>query len=192
MTRHARRSLKVLLRFVLTTCFWKDTSRFWSRKRPLMKNLTTAILLTGLFWTCPTPELRAQGSSGKIVAQQLLENALKSHPEVSGLELSATPPGKKGCVTIASTDPKDINEKCDKDESLPIETGKPFVEKEKDGYDVTVRLEDLTGKVVGALGMDFKPKPGQEKAEVVKMAEEIARQIKEQIPNKAGLFESVK
>ncbi len=159
-----------------------------------MKNVTNALLLTGLFLTCPTLKLRAhaQASSHKIVAQKLLEDALKNHPEVSGLEVSTTPPGKHGCVTIASTDPKDLDEKCDKDESLPMETGKPFVEKEKDGFDVTVPLEDVTGKTIGALGMDFKPKTGREKAEVVKMAENIARELKEQIPDKARLFESVK
>lgn len=157
-----------------------------------MKNVTIALLLVGCFWA-RAANLRAvaQVSAHRIVAQQLLEDALKLHPEVSALELSTTPPGKHECVTVASTDPKELNEKCEKEESLPMHTGKPFVEKEKDGYDVTVALEDLTGKIIGAVGMDFKPKTNQQQAEVVKMAEGIARELKEQIPDKARLFENV-
>src|SRR5215472_12966739 len=62
----------------------------------------------------------------RIYAQRLVEETLSAHPELTGLELAATPPGKKQCVTIASSELKGIGEKCDKDEFTAMKTDKPF------------------------------------------------------------------
>jgi hypothetical protein len=138
--------------------------------------------------TVVTEHSRAQGSSDKIFAQGLIENALKNHPEVSALEISATPPRKQQCVTIASTEAKDVGEKCDKDEFTAMRTGKPFVEKEKGGFDVTVPLHDATGKLIGTVGMDFKPQPGQQESSVVEVAQRLAQELERQVSSKAKLF----
>ena len=94
--------------------------------------------------------------------------ALK-HSEVTGLELSAASAGRKGCVTIAATEAKDLGEKCDRDETTAMSTGKPFVEHEPDGFDVTAPLHDASGKLVGTIGIDFKPQVGQTKADILRI-----------------------
>ena len=48
----------------------------------------------------------------KIFAQKLVTETLATHPELTGVEISSTPPGKSQCVTIASTEIKGIGEKC--------------------------------------------------------------------------------
>jgi hypothetical protein len=129
--------------------------------------------------------------SKKTHAQKLVDSIAQRHSEITGLELSATPSGQKGCVTIAATKAKDLGEKCDKDENTAIRTGDPFVEHEPDGFDVTAPLHDATGKLIGALGIDFKPQPGQTKADVLKVTAVLLKEVEPQIPSNAFLFQPV-
>jgi hypothetical protein len=133
--------------------------------------------------------------AGKIFAQQLVEEAMAKHPQVSGVELSSTPPGKN-CVTIASTEAKDLGEKCDNDEFTAMKTNKPFVEKENEGgkevYDITMPLHDASGKLIGTVGLDFKPEPGQQQPQVGQVAQQLVREMETQIPSKDKLFEPAK
>jgi hypothetical protein len=105
--------------------------------------------------------------------------------------MSATPPGQQACETIAASEAKDVGEKCDDDEFKAMESGKPFVEKEPEGFDITLPLHDASGKMIGTLGMDFKPEAGQQEASVVERATQIAREIEKQIPSSEGLFKPV-
>jgi len=107
--------------------------------------------------------------SKKTHAQKLVDSIAQRHSEITGLELSATQAGQKGCATIAATEAKDLGEKCDKDEDTAMKTGEPFVEHGPDGFDVTAPLHDATGKLIGALGIDFRPQPGQTKADVLQL-----------------------
>lgn len=124
---------------------------------------------------------------GKIFAQKLLEETLPKHSEVTGLEMSAT--SRQGCKTIASTDPKDLGEKCDEDEWQPLHTGKPYMEEESDGFDLTLPLHDAGGKIIAVVGMDFKPESGQTKESVVKQGRQIVSDMEKQVSSKAKLFE---
>jgi iron complex outermembrane receptor protein len=144
------------------------------------------VLQTGRLNAREGPEGRA-----KIFAQKLVETAVAKHPELSGVEMSATPPGGHNCLTIASTETKDLGEKCDEDEFTAMRTGKPFAEKEEDGFDITVPLHDATGKLIGAVGMDFKPEPGQQETGVIEQATRITRELEKKIPSKAALFDPV-
>jgi len=129
---------------------------------------------------------------GKIFAQRLIDETVRKHPELTGLELAANPPGGSGCVTIAATEAKELGEKCDDDEFTALRNGKPFVEKEKEGFDITIPLHDASGKMIGTLGMDFKPETGQQESGVVAKAKRITSEIERQIPSKARLFDSDK
>ena len=73
-----------------------------------------------------------------------------------------------------------------------IKTNAPFVEKEKDGYDVTLPLHDSSGKVMGTAGMDFKPVPGQTKSDDVSKAKLIASELEKRFTSKEQLFETAK
>ena len=143
------------------------------------------ILICGLLGSAP---LNAQ--SPKTQAQRLVDITAQKHPEIIGLELSATPPGKGICITIAATESKDLGEKCDEDEATALKTQKPFVEHEPDGFDVTAPLHDARGELIGTLGIDFKPQAEQTKSGVLKRTTELLREIERQIPSKAFLFQS--
>jgi len=139
------------------------------RLRESVRTLFAFVCVACLILSLGAPRLIAK-SRAKIFAQKLVETAVAKHHELSGVELSATPPGGHKCLTIASIETKDllpggrravIGEKCDEDEFAAMRTGRPFAEKEEDGFDVTVPLHDATGKLIGAVGMGFKPEPGQ-------------------------------
>jgi hypothetical protein len=125
----------------------------------------------------------------KIFAQKLVEEVLAKYSEVTGVEIAVRSP--ETCSTVAATDPKDVGEKCDKDELDPMRTGQPSVEKERDGFDVTLPLHDAAGQVIGAVGMGFKLKSGQERSTVLEQARQIVQEMEAQIPASAKLLEPV-
>lgn len=134
-------------------------------------------------------------SSPKIYAQKLVEETLVAHPELMGLEIAATPPGKDQCVTIASSETKGIGEECDKDEFTAIKTNKPFVEREKENgkkvYDVTIPIHDANGKIIATAGIDFKPQPDQTHAQVRQRSLQIAKELESKLKTKEQLFEPI-
>ena len=171
-----------------------------NRKRP-PKSPVSHFCLAALFagyvvLVVPSVGLAVRAPSevkqGRILAQKVIEELVSKHSELQGMEVAAAPPGKP-CVTIAATEAKEVGAKCDNDEFTAIKTNKPFVEKENEGgkevFDITMPLHDSAGKVIGTIGMDFKPEPGQERSKVVNRAEEIVREFEEQVPSKAKLFE---
>jgi hypothetical protein len=149
-------------------------------RNPLWGTLICALLYSSL-----------NAQSKKIQAQNLVDLTAQRHSEITGLELSATPAGEEGCVTIAATEAKDLGEKCDRDEVTAMRTGKPFVEHEPDGFDVTAPLHDASGKLVGTIGIDFKPQLKQTKADILKLTAVVLKEVERQIPSKAFLFQSV-
>jgi hypothetical protein len=128
-------------------------------------------------------------AKGRIFAQALVEDTVAKHPELAGLGLATTPPGGHDCVTIADTDAKELGDKCDKGEIGVMKTGKPTVEKEGDGYDVTLPLH-VSGKTIGIIGMDFKL--DQQEAGLLDRANVIGKEVENQIPAKSKLFEAAK
>ena len=131
----------------------------------------------------------ASGTKTKTFAQALIDDTAAKHAELESLEIATTPPGGHDCLTIAATDPKQMGDKCEKGELGVIRTGKPTVEKETDGYDVTLPLH-VSGKTIGIVAMDFKP--DQQEAGLLDKARAIAKEVEDQIPTKSKLFEAAK
>ncbi|HKQ87702.1 MAG TPA: hypothetical protein VJS43_13145 [Candidatus Acidoferrales bacterium] len=145
-----------------------------------MKNLIRAAALV----ICLSVPVVA-APQNRILAQKLVNDAHARHPEASEIGIVTT--GSKGCTTIASTDKSDIGEKCEADDSEPIRTGKPYVGKEGKNFDVTLPLHDESGKTVGSVGIELAPRSGQTQADVVKRAQDIAKEMEAAIPSKASL-----
>ena len=133
----------------------------------------------------PTPT----DAKSKTFAQALVEGTAAKHPELEGIGLATTSPDGQDCVTIADTDAKELGDKCDKGELAVMKTGKSTVEKEGDGYDVTVPLH-VSGKTIGIIGMDFRL--DQQEAGLLDRAKVIAKEVEDQIPSKAKPFEPAK
>lgn len=136
------------------------------------------------------------GSNGlarttKIMAQSALEQVKAAHPEIASLEIAAlrTP---DGCKTIAATEAKEVGEKCDEDELAAQRTNQPYVEEEKDEFDVTLPIHDSAGKLIATAGMDFSSKPGRTKDTVMRDAQKIGAELEKKFPSESDLFKDAK
>src|SRR5579864_2698204 len=140
---------------------------------------------SGICFACAVTPAQTATHPTKTVAQKLVEDTHAQHPEAT--EIGIVTVSAKGCRTIASTDKGDVGEKCESDDSAPMKTGKPYAEKEKDGYDISLPLHDATGMAIGAVGIEFKLEAGQTAANMIEKAKRIAGEMEKQIPSKAAL-----
>jgi len=156
-----------------------------SPKRRLLPEFILLVLLSA------SPALARQSAGlQKTYAQQLVDRTVARYPEVKNVELAVK--SDTGCTTIAATDPKDIGEKCDDDEYGPMQTGQPNVEEpttQDPIYDITQALHDASGTLIGAVGMDLAPQPGQDRPEMVARALKILRELESEIPSKNTLYQ---
>ena len=149
-----------------------------------MKNTLLVLVLSAITATT----LAAQ--SAKILAQQVVEEIKAAHPEITGIELSATKPGKR-CQNIAATEVKEIGEKCDKEDLTVMKTDRPFVELEKKGFEVTLPIHDSAGKVIAAAGLDYRRETGRTKDTVSSEAAKVAAEIEQRLTSGDALFQPV-
>ena len=124
-----------------------------------------------------------------IFAQKLVDEALAKHPEVVIIAMHVTPPGKTDNVIIASNIGR-YGKKADEDDMRVIDTGKSNLEINKAGnhFEVELVLQDQSGKTIGAAGIVFNYKPGDDKGQMEKTAEQIRDEWKAQTPTKESLF----
>jgi hypothetical protein len=135
----------------------------------------------------------AQATPAAPRAQNLVDQALAKHPEVVIIALHVAPPQQKDYVIVASNIGR-IGKKADEDDMRVIDTGKSNLEINKTGnhFEVELVLQDQSGKTIGAAGIVFNYKPGDDKAKNEKIAEQIRDEWKAKIPNKDSLFEASK
>ena len=121
-------------------------------------------------------------------AQKLVNEALVKHPEVLLLGIHAMPPGHQN-VIVASNFGR-IGKIGDEDDLRCIKTGKSNLEVSANGkhFEDELVLQDASGKTIGALGVVFQYKAGDDKAALEKIAEQIRDEMKAQLPTQAALF----
>jgi iron complex outermembrane receptor protein len=119
-------------------------------------------------------------------AQKLLDEALARHPEVILLAIHAAPPGHKNLI-IASNFGR-IGKIGDEDDMRCMHTGKSNLEVNGNHFEDEVAMKDQSGKTIGALGVVFNYKPGDDKAAMTKIADQIRDEMQASIPSEAALF----
>jgi hypothetical protein len=121
--------------------------------------------------------------------QRLVDEALAKHPEVILMGIHAAPPGHKN-VIIASNFGR-IGKIGDEDDMDVIRTGTPKLEvpPKADRFEVEFALHDKAGKTVGAVGVVFNYKMGDDKVALKKIADQIAAEMQAQLPTAKSLFE---
>jgi hypothetical protein len=164
-----------------------DSSEIGGILEPVMPKQNGISFVTVLVLTLISA-IVGSAQANKVMAQKAVEVIKAGHPEISGLELAAIKSDTEGCKTIAATEVSEVGQKCDKDELTAIRTNKPFVEREKGEFDVTVPIHDSTGKIMATAGMDFKLRPGRTKASVVSEAQKIAAELEKKFSSKDELF----
>jgi len=127
----------------------------------------------------------------KIFAQELVTQFTSQHnDDLEALELAIGT--GRSCRTVAATHIEDIGEKCDKDEMTAMRKNEPFVEaptKDDPVYDITQPLHDSAGTLIGAVGMDLKPRKGRHRAAILARARDLLRELERQIPSAERLME---
>ncbi|HEU5340552.1 hypothetical protein [Edaphobacter sp.] len=121
-------------------------------------------------------------------AQKLVDEALAKHPEVILLAIHATPPGHRN-VIIASNFGR-IGKLGDEDDMRCIHTGKPNLEvpPKGDRFEVEFALKDRSNKTIGAVGVVFNYKAGDDKSSLEDIANSIGSEMRAQLPDASALF----
>ena len=127
--------------------------------------------------------------SGKTYAQRLVDELADRHPELVRIGIHVTPPNKSDNIIIACNVSERIGQKSDPEDLKAVKTGQPVVLKEGNNFDVTLPLHDVAGKTIGALGLTFKPRPGEQEADAARRARVMAREVEKQIASTGQLFE---
>ncbi|HJY80235.1 MAG TPA: hypothetical protein VKK81_04030 [Candidatus Binatia bacterium] len=128
----------------------------------------------------------------KTLGQHLVEELAARHAELLRIGLHVTPPNSKQNVIIASNVAAKVGQKSDPEDLKAIETRKPVVLREGENFDITLPLHDSAGNIIGAIGLTFRPRPGEQESDAVGRATKTARELERRIPSKARLFDSIK
>jgi hypothetical protein len=119
-------------------------------------------------------------------AQKLIDEALAEHPEIILIAIHAQPPGHKN-VIVASNFGR-IGKIGDEDDMRCIHTGKPNLEVNGAHYEDELVLQDASGKTIGALGVVFNYKDGDDKEALQKIAEQTRDEMKAKLPSEKVLW----
>jgi hypothetical protein len=146
----------------------------------------------GLLMALSTLAVSAQPDR-KNYAQQLVDEILAKHPEVVILAMHVKSPSDPEYPIIASNIGR-IGKKADEDDMRVINTGKPNLEVNEAGnhFEVELTLQDASRKTIGALGVVFNYKQGDDKAPIQKKAEQVRDELRARIPTEKKLFDPAK
>lgn len=135
----------------------------------------------------------ANAQHPNIYAQKLVDDTLAKHKEVIILAFHVTPPNQTENVIIASNIGR-IGKKADEDDMRTINTGASNLEVNKAGnhFEDELPLLDQSGNRIGAVGIVFNYKAGDDKQKLAKNAERVRDEMQKQIPSKEKLFEDLK
>lgn len=131
-----------------------------------------------------------QVHSDRTLAQALVEASFAKHPEVIILAIHSTPPHERTNIISGSTIGR-IGKAADEDDLRVIQKGSTNLEIAENGkrFEAEVPLNDAKGKRIGALGVVFAYKPGDDKEALHKKALQVRDEIAAQIKNAAALAE---
>ena len=135
-------------------------------------------------------------TTSKTYAQKLVDDAMAKYPDVVILAIHAKTQNDSNYPIIAWGGPMGgkvrLGKKADEDDMRVINTGKENLEVSPNGkhFEVELPLQDANKSTIGALGVVFNYKPGDDKAAYQKKAEQLRNEMREQIPSADKLTEA--
>jgi len=122
--------------------------------------------------------------------QKLVDTAMAAHPEIEILALHANIPKSADNVIVASNIGR-IGKKGDEDDLRLIRTEKPNLEVNEAGnrFEVELVLRDVSGTNIGAVGIVYGYKAGDDKLGLQRQAEQVEAALSRRITNAGNLFE---
>lgn len=135
---------------------------------------------------------QSNGTAYMIYAQKLLQETLAKHPEVIIMAFHVTPPKGATNVIIASNIGR-IGKIADDDDMRVVRTEKSNLEVNETGdhFEDECVLRDKGGHNIGAVGIVFNYKKGDNQQERAATAEKIRDEMSQSIPDRGSLFEQV-
>ncbi len=126
----------------------------------------------------------------KIYAQELVDQVVARNPDLLVVVMHVTPPKSVENVIIASNIGR-IGKPGDEDDMRVVNTGKPNLEVSHGGerYEVELVMRDVGGATIGALGLVWPYKAGQDKAAFEVKAERIRDALARRILHTANLMD---
>lgn len=120
--------------------------------------------------------------------QRLLDDTMAKHPDIIIMAMHLTPPHMKKNVIVASNIGR-IGKAADEDDARVIEKGTTNLEVNPNGkrFEAEVPQNDAKGHRIGAIGIVFNYKAGDDKEALHKHALEIRDEIAAQTPSVAAL-----
>jgi len=152
----------------------------------------SALLVASMYGQTESKPDQMTSEPPKIFAQKLVNETLAKHKDVIIMAMHVTPPNKDENVIIASNIGR-YGKKADEDDLRVINTGQNNLEVNKAGnhFEDELPLLDQAGNTIGAVGIVFNYKNGDDKTKLSKIAEKVRNEMRAQIPSKEKLFESV-
>jgi len=150
-----------------------------------------AIVRAALLSSCATLALAAHAQIPmKIYAQHLVDEVVAKTPDVLVVVMHVTPPQSADNVIVASNIGR-IGKKADEDDLRVIRTGKTNLEVAAGGkrLEVELVLRDVSGDAIGALGVVFPYKEGDDQSALKARAEKIRDSLKRRITYVSNLME---
>jgi hypothetical protein len=125
-----------------------------------------------------------------IYAQELVDETIARHPELTALVMHVTPPGTKDNIVIASNIWL-TGQKSDDDDVAVITSGKTMTEMNKAGnkFEVQGVLQNVLGATIGSVATVFPYKAGESKGALETRAAAIRSELSKRILNAANLME---
>lgn len=126
-------------------------------------------------------------------AQTLTARTVSQHPELLVMMVHATPPGGKKNVVIGSNIGR-FGKAADEDDLRVIDKGSTNLELggDNDRFETEVPLLDAHGMRIGALGLVFPFKAGDDKEAIHRKGLAIRDEVASAIPSNAALFARAK
>lgn len=123
----------------------------------------------------------------RTFAQALVDKTLARHPDVIILAAHATPAGSKTDVIVGSNIGR-IGKEADEDDLRVVEKGETNREVNGRRFEAELPLNDSRGRRIGALGVVFNYREGDDKEALVREAEKIRDEMAKEIASPAALM----
>ncbi|HEV2530514.1 hypothetical protein [Phenylobacterium sp.] len=156
--------------------------------------MRATLIMTAMFTAAVAVHARAAEPAAQVrpnsYGHHLIETELARHPNVVVMAMHATPPGSKTNVIVASNIGR-LGKAADADDLQVTTSGqaKLSVNAAGDHFEALEPLKDLDGQVIGALGVVFRYKAGDDKAKDVAEAEAIRDRLSHKISHAGNLLD---
>ena len=125
----------------------------------------------------------------QILAQTLVDDALKAYPRLSGLDIYAVRAGGKGPTVVASKNEKEIGQPGGKTEQDVISNGKGYFGRNRSSVTITLPLRDRNGEPIAAVRVVMKSFLGETQDMAIVRAQPVVKEMQSRVQSLEDLLQ---